>query len=364
MPLKSGLLEQISNDSYTDDVLDLSYQGITDSEAEQLAKALENNSRINTLKLYCNAIGDKGAAALAKVPRLRNLDLSGGNPVGVEGARCLAKSKLQSLNLAGNNTLGDDGLVALAGSDTITELDVSECGITDQGALAIFRNKSITHLSLQSNDITAGGVAEIAGNNQLIELNLSQNQVGPQGAEKIAANKSLSTVNLDSNSLGDEGATFLAKNGNFKHLYLGQNGIGGEGFLALCQISGLATLSLFNNHVNFTGIDSLPENKTITRINLAYNQICDEPSSVLNTLILSFKALKELNLVNNNLTNQAAKSLVNQKPPSLQIELRSPRIDTNLITTAFDLKRTTSHPLTPPDREEKKRQRLSTSFTE
>ena len=229
MPFKLGLIEQISQGTYPDNHLDLSSQGITDTEAVQLTDALQACPRIISLNLYCNLVGDRGVEVLAKAG-LKELDLSRGNPVGIKGARFLANSSLEKLNLAGT-MLGDDGLIALAESKTLRELDVSECGITDRGAQA------------------------------------------------IAVNRSLKVVNLGVNNITDVGAEILSSSQQIESLDLSQNVITSRGFVALLRNPKLQKLSLFNNSINFTEISYLPPNQTLRELSLSYISI--EPLRVV-----------------------------------------------------------------------------------
>ncbi|KAI9032072.1 hypothetical protein DFJ74DRAFT_321226 [Hyaloraphidium curvatum] len=73
--------------------LSLRDRRLQDDEVTALAKALETNSRLQSLNLCGNLIGDDGARALAKALRsnstLRSLHLKD-NPFGIDGARALA----------------------------------------------------------------------------------------------------------------------------------------------------------------------------------------------------------------------------------------------------------------------------------
>ena len=101
--------------------LDLSAKGLGDTGAVVLARVLENDQSLRSLRLAWNKIGDCGAEALADAlaenSRLTALDL-GWNCFGDAGCTALARalrkgSPLQELVLDGNN-IGDSAAASLA----------------------------------------------------------------------------------------------------------------------------------------------------------------------------------------------------------------------------------------------------------
>ena len=135
-----------------------------------LAKALRNNSTMDSLSLTCSAINDDGATALANV------------------LKC--NSTLKSINLAYNR--------------------ISAIGATEL-AKALTNNSTLKSLSLANNSIGDDGATELANaltNNSTMEsLNLQQNSVGDIGAAAFAhaleCNSTLKSLNLDSNLIYD-----------------------------------------------------------------------------------------------------------------------------------------------------------------
>mmetsp|Transcript_16354 Transcript_16354/g.39216 ORF Transcript_16354/g.39216 Transcript_16354/m.39216 type:complete len:724 (+) Transcript_16354:141-2312(+) len=122
----------------------------TDSDAEQIAKALENNTWCKELRLDCftlpGFIGNRGATALA-----RALDKN---------------TTLESLNLSGN-LISDEGADALARmiqqNRTLTKLNLNGNSIRKKGAVALFGaltgdaknppNIKLKELDLQFNNV-------------------------------------------------------------------------------------------------------------------------------------------------------------------------------------------------------------------
>jgi uncharacterized protein (TIGR02996 family) len=122
--------------------------------------------------------GDPVLAALAAAPwatELESLDY-GGNTATAEGARALSTSailsRLRSLRL-NYNPIGDDGLRALAETTTLTsltDLDVSECrGLTPDGIAALVRSPlmpRLTSLVLGGPQVTDGVIRDLAASPQ------------------------------------------------------------------------------------------------------------------------------------------------------------------------------------------------------
>jgi Ran GTPase-activating protein (RanGAP) involved in mRNA processing and transport len=116
---KMDYIKKIENNDITK--LDLSWSGIDDNEAEEIAKALSNNTSLQELWLSINKIGDKGVEEIAKAlytnTSIQKLELSGNN-IGDKGAEEIAKAlskntSLQKLYLSFNN-IGDKGAELIA----------------------------------------------------------------------------------------------------------------------------------------------------------------------------------------------------------------------------------------------------------
>jgi thiol-disulfide isomerase/thioredoxin len=125
--------------------LDLRFSGVTSAGAEALSAALPG-SRIRSLLLFDNQIGDTGARALAVA---------------------LPRSQLTSLGLS-DNRITDEGAEALAAAlphSRVTTLLLSGNRISDAGAAALARAlplSPVTKLSLSHNQISGAGLETLA----------------------------------------------------------------------------------------------------------------------------------------------------------------------------------------------------------
>jgi len=153
-------------------LLDLSGNNLTEPALKVLLNG-EAITRLESLRLAGNDIGDGGVAALARsalLPRMLrfcpSLDLCRNN-IGPVGARALADSPsvemLEELDL-GSNAIGNTGLTSLAQSaylGKLKRLAVSENRISDAGVMAVARSAlpaSLEFLDLTGNFVTAESI--------------------------------------------------------------------------------------------------------------------------------------------------------------------------------------------------------------
>ena len=187
--------------------------------------------------------------------------------------RLLSKmSRLTSLNLF-NNKIGDAGAWAIAQSEhmsSLTSLNLEAINIKAEGATAIAKSQymsNLTSLDLSENDIEAAGARAISESehmSKLKSLNLYRNKIGDEGATAIAINLTkLTSLSLGYNNIGDEGATAIANSPHMSKLTsldLCNNNIGAAGARAISEsehMSNLTSLSLGNNKIGDEGATAL-----------------------------------------------------------------------------------------------------------
>lgn len=220
------------------------------------------DSRLRTLDLGFNRIGDRGAALLARALEtnavLERLYLSG-NDIGPTGAQALARalaanSSLRSLHLSGNN-VGEDGAAHLA-----------------DGLCA---NRGLRALYVGTNGIGSSGMARLADaltvNRSLRELTLGQNRIGSDGLRHVAAaiasgRTQLTTLEVGKNGIDHHGALALARAlcsgaNALQNLYMDNNPLGDAGASAfgalLAKSAGLRVLDLSYSHMSLLGLRDL-----------------------------------------------------------------------------------------------------------
>ena len=155
------LMDQKTSVGYLDMLLNV-------QEVQFLAEALKINTTLTTLKLYLNALDDKGVQILVEALKIN--------------------TTLTTLNIW-SNEIGNQGAQALAEAlkmnTTLTTLKLHTNQIGDQGAQALAEtlktNTILTTLDLiwnEISDIGAGALVEtLKMNNTLTELNLSNSVI-------------------------------------------------------------------------------------------------------------------------------------------------------------------------------------------
>ena len=215
--------------------LDLCKQSVGAAGCARIVAALTDNSRVKSVLLGTDAIGDEGAFAVAQlIKRNANLEVIylGCNDIGARSATEISRvlsnnSSVQGLWLK-RNPIGSDGVAALAAmlkrNVHLQILDIVNCGFgaaSFAGLCEILRddNRTLTRL--------------YAGGNGLDEV--SAVALG----EVLRANDSLEGLYLNVGALSDDGVQILAaalkNNRSLRELGLGSNGIGLAGLRALSE---------------------------------------------------------------------------------------------------------------------------------
>ncbi|XP_036422025.1 NACHT, LRR and PYD domains-containing protein 12-like [Colossoma macropomum] len=244
--------------------LDLYGNKLGDSGVKLLFGGLENpHCRLETLKLQCCNITDKGCFALASALKsnpshLIELDLSE-NKLGDSGVKLLSAAlenhlcKLETLKWWGCN-ITDEGCAALASAlksnpSHLKELDLSQNKLGDSGVKLLSAGLENPHcklvkLKLHYCNVTDEGCAALASAlksnpSYLRWLELSENNLGDSGVKLLSAGLEnplckLETLRLWDCNITDEGCAALASalKSNPSHLEvldLSENDLGNSG---------------------------------------------------------------------------------------------------------------------------------------
>jgi uncharacterized protein (TIGR02996 family) len=247
-------------------------------------------TRLRTLKLTSNGMGTAGVLKLTQAATLANLetlDLTGpgyyesyyDNPL---------------IDLAGMEALADwQGLKSVR-SLSLSGSDVRSAGLRRQ--LQSPHAAGLKSLSLRSGRLDGAAMAEFANASKKLKLesiDLGENVLEDSGAENLAAAKCLSELKilrLDRCEIPEDGAAHLAKTAPF--------------------VEGLRILEAGHNHFGSAGLDTLLQRSSTTlhTLGLRNNSVWNEGAALLAESPASNELL-ELDLVENALTADAAKSL-------------------------------------------------------
>ena len=292
-------------------VLNLNNNKITGQVAKDLASVIKSNSGLRHLYLFDNDLKSSAVVILKALEgnaQLETLELSNNN-ITREVAENLASmiennSNLKMLGL-GNNELGPSAVVILQSLKHISKL---------------------THLNLDNNKMTeqvAEDLADVMRNNSGLEmLLLSKNNLNFSALVILQALKhhsKLKIISLSNNNITGQVAEHLAaiikNNSQLEQLYLANNKLGSSTTLilkALEQNSSLKILNLANNNMSKEVAEDLAN---VIRSNIGLEQLYLYNNNLKLSSIVVLEALKEnselkvLDLVANNITGQAARTL-------------------------------------------------------
>jgi len=208
-------------------------ENISSQEAIELARYLQTDTVVTSIKLARNSIGHKGAEAFAKTiccnETIKYADLSS-NRIGSEGATALAGALRQNRALEvlkiGGNFIGDSGITEISSglleNQSLRELDLQNNGISGVGLEALSRairgrEAGFDTLELGWNKINEDGMAglvdAISCNSVLTQLGLSMCELSAECirllAEGLRKNKSIECLDLSGNNIKAEEAVVL-----------------------------------------------------------------------------------------------------------------------------------------------------------
>lgn len=309
-----------------------------------LFDGLRENSSVQKLKLYGNAIGAVGATALAEALTENSLgciqELDLGHQYSREQLRLMSRKSF---------TLGVEGVRSLAAAvgknSTLKVLNLCQNGIGVEGvkalAEALKENSSIHKLDLSHNSIGGGGATALAEalrkNTSIQELNLAYcipkvdaGEGWCQLATAVGISSSLKVVDLGDNFLQVERSSLkvvdlaenflqalakgLKENSTLQKLYLGYSGIEFRGtqalVSALSENSTMLSLSLRGCKIDAGWlIAGLRDNSSIQELDLADCSVGDEEARNLASVLRHDSSLRELNLAGNRIDQDGIQAL-------------------------------------------------------
>ena len=277
--------------------------------AQAIGAMLEGNDVLTELGMAMNGIGPEGLEAvtggLEKNRTLRVLNLCS-NSLAASAARvlipALPQTRLVRLDLS-RNAIGDKGAIALAEvlvfCKGLYHLDLSENGIGEVGAFDLADaiktgHSGLTTLIMAGNNVGTKGFASfmlgLKGDLRLQTLSLARNNVRVEDpadiSDFLAHNRTLTRLDVSKNTLANEGAIGIAAclataTSALVHVDLSSNRIKDDGGVAVAEAlsknSTALTVNLRNNILrNGTG-DALARvmetNKTIQSMDIEFNDI-------------------------------------------------------------------------------------------
>ena len=296
-----------------------------------------NELKISTLIRFSinhNNITDEAADCIAtflsRNPKLEELDLSHNDLLSAGAMKiCWTKlSKLTSFNISHNGikaNAAEDIATFLSRNTELQQLDLSHNSLLSRGIMIICKiNLSkLTSINIGHNNITVEATDDIADflnhNAKLQFLDLSCSDLQETGCRNIfkvlqnvstLASLEVSNCNIDA---VDELSKVLHNNMFLQKLDLSYNNLSKSDFSII--------LKKMNNISN------------LTTLNVSHNMITDEVSGELETVLLRYSSLQQLDLGHNNFSSSSVMNMLKNVSNLVRINISHTRINNTTVNS-------------------------------
>jgi internalin A len=204
-------------------------------------------------------IGDAGLAALAKLPRFRNLEGRRLCNVSDEGLAALGGIvEIEALDLAlfPQKRISDAGLAHLSRLPNLSALSLGRVPVTDAGLAHLSRLSKLSVLVLNSMPITDAGLAKLK-RLPLEHLDLRDTRIGDAGVAHLRAMNRLEHLNLQGTRVTDAGLAELSGVKSLTWLRLIGTKVTDAGLVHLYGLPRLKVLDLRGTRVTDEGVKAL-----------------------------------------------------------------------------------------------------------
>ncbi len=184
----------------------LGHTAVTDATCQTLSAV----DGLTFIELSWTHVTDRGAAHLAKLPKLAELQIIGNDGIGDDTLRWACEHPtLQTVRLGGTRVT-DAGLEAVVGSG-LKELEVNGCaGVTDRGLESLSQEKTIVHLNLSGlRSISDAGVAHLGSLPEMRLLDVHATLITDGCLETLQQFKKLSLLRIYQTEITPEGVQRL-----------------------------------------------------------------------------------------------------------------------------------------------------------
>jgi hypothetical protein len=238
---------------------------VGDRELAELCDHLRNVPGRKALFLEKTGVTDPGLEAVAKLTKLRTLQINDTGMTGEGLVRLAGLEDLAVLDLA-RTRVNDEGLRHLKGPKHLKELLLNETRVTDKGLAVLSRFPELEHVDLSDTAITNAGVAQLKTLTELEGLGLSRARIEDGALEHLVPLKKMRDLSLDGTALTDTGLAPLSRLTELRRLVLSNTRVGNAGLKHLSGLRQLEHLSFSKSRVTEAGLQhvaDLPHLQTI-----------------------------------------------------------------------------------------------------
>lgn len=267
---------------------------------------LDSSGNIVAINLRGSWINDAEIIDLARLPKLRRLDLS-------------------------HTRISDEGLLQLKTAPAITELNLyySEW-ITDQGVTAIRNWKQLKRLNLRGTRISDGSLALVAKLPALEALDIANTQITDNGLDHLITLTNLKELSLGRSRLSENALEVLRMLPTLTYLDLSgaratppdmsrrRGGVGSlndETLRALAELKELRTLKLGYSDISVAGLGALSALDKVEKLGL---ESCKGLDDTAIGELVKWKSLKYVDLQDTRITADGV-ALLRQAKPGIMI---------------------------------------------
>jgi Leucine-rich repeat (LRR) protein len=216
---------------------------------EQLGAVVEQTGgKVTTVHLRDTHGTHSTLVLLAKLPTVRDADLSWLEAEGADLAPLAALTQLESVTFA-HTPVRDEGLKTVGKLANLRSLDLEKTRITAEGLQHLAGLKQLRKLKLDNNDLSGPGTANLPALPALEELSLYSAGVGDEGLKAVGQLKSLKVLNLEKCPLTDAGLVHLT------------------------GLANLEVLDLYGTRITAAGLDQVEKLKHLKRLNLKKTRV-------------------------------------------------------------------------------------------
>ena len=275
------------------------------------------NLEILELLYNSSSVDNDALGYVAKLDKLRLLDLRGCLQVGDEGLKKLSTLKnLKDLKLR-CTALTDDGVAVVGEMPKLEYLTIEDARVEGEGLASLSKNDNLKAVTLFRTYVDDSVLDHLSGNPGLKLLNLRDTAVEGMGLEKLeASHDSLKVLNLSETIVSDDTLDYVLPFKALEELHLWQNDVSDAGLAKLTALPKLKKLILKEcRDVTNDGLAELAKIGTLQSLDLSDTSIDDDGLETLKAL----SNLKTLNVAATGVTRDGADALV-EAIPGLNVE--------------------------------------------
>jgi hypothetical protein len=285
----------------------LGLEGSTDTDT--LLKQLPAHLPwLKKVEVNDSAATDAGYVELGKVPDLEEVYAQKAKAAAPGVAALAGLPKLAVLDLSGS-PLGDDAVKPLAASKTLKRLSLADTSVTLE-AVPTGGWAALEHLDLSGTPVTDAGLKALAGAPHLAELNLTGTQVTDAGLAALSGLKALRMLKLGGTKVTGRGLDALEKLPLLEDLTLAGPQVDDAGFRRLGGLTRLKKLDLTDGSVTDAGFKPVLGLPVLEQLDITRTPVGDATARELARL----KGLKQVTFAKTKVTKAGTDALRSARP--------------------------------------------------